>query len=63
VRPLIPILVSLTSSFSSYIADHDIEGQQAKVTGADRAEDVFGVNYRKLQRIKAKYEYVVSRDP
>jgi len=32
------------------------EGQQTKVTGPDRAEDVFGVNYRNLQRIKAKYE-------
>jgi hypothetical protein len=40
----------------SLMADTGKEGQQAKVTGADLAEDVFGINYRKLQRIKTKYE-------
>jgi len=38
------------------LADGVIEGEQTKVIGADKAEEVFGVNYKKLQGIKAKYE-------
>jgi len=32
------------------------EGQQSKVTNLDKAKEFYGVNYRKLQTIKAKYE-------
>jgi len=32
------------------------EGQQSKVTQIDKAKQSHGVNYRKLQTIKAKYE-------
>ena len=33
-----------------------LEGQQSRVTQVDKAKESYGVNYRKLQTIKAKYE-------